>query len=296
MRALGLDGIEVRVEDILASRELVAGSSLVLEHADTYRGRGDLRPLVRHWIEAWGGRLAGAPAAAAQASDDKILAQARLAAAGLRVPRSRVIARGASLDVDGLRFPLVLKRPFEHGSRGVLRIAGPKALREASARWLARGDGALLAEELVEGRELAVAVLEERGRPRALPAVEALLGAGSLYTARLKGSAGPLPIAPARLEPAEARRVARAALRAFRALELRDYARFDLRLEPDGTPYLLEANARPSVEDGTELRLAAELAGMSFPELLARVLENAAVRHGDAALARRLREARRRLA
>ncbi|HVR75006.1 MAG TPA: ATP-grasp domain-containing protein [Planctomycetota bacterium] len=286
VRALGLKWVLIPVEDILASRERIRSADLVIEHADTYRGRGDLRPLVRHWIEAWGGRLAGAPAAAAQVADDKIEAQARLKDAGLRVPRSRVLDPMSVDGARGLRFPLVLKEPFEHGSRGVKLARTRKAL--GAWRRRSRAAGVVLAEEFVEGREIAVSVVEVNGHPRALPAVEVLLEARGIYSPRIKWGPGALPIAPARLDLRGAQRVASACLRAFEVLRLRDYARFDLRLGAGGEPCFLEANARPSVEEGTELRLAAELVRIPFPDLLLEILRNAARRHGDRALLRRL--------
>jgi D-alanine-D-alanine ligase len=282
LRALGLRGVEVCVEELAAAREAIATADLVLEHAETLLGRGDLRPLVRHTIEAWGGRLVGSTAAAAHAADDKIEARRRLEAAGLRVPRAAVAgspreARRAALE---LGLPVMLKRPFEHGSRGVRRCDTAREVEAAARRWLEAGDLELLVEEFVAGRELAAAVVEVDGRPRALPTVEVHLRPGATYSARIKWAAGPLPIAAARLHRGERRAVEAAALRAFRALRLRDYARFDLRLPPDGRPCFLEANARPSVEPGTELRLAAALAGWSFPGLLAAILASAWRRHG----------------
>ena len=293
LRALGLRGLEVCVEELPAARAAIAAADLVLEHAESFHGRGDLRPLVRHTIEAWGGRLAGSPAAAAQAADDKIEASRRLAAARLSVPRSATVRSpaGARAAAGALGLPVVLKRPFEHGSRGVVRCDTTAGAGTRARRWLRRGDDELLVEEMVPGRELAAAVIEARGVTRVLPIVEVRLADGALYTEGIKWAAGPLPIAPARLPARVRREVETAARRAFRALGLRDYARFDLRLPPGGRPCFLEANARPSVEPGTELRLAAQLAGLSFPRLLAAILAGAARRHGDARLAGRIETA-----
>jgi D-alanine-D-alanine ligase len=240
-------------------------------------GRQSLRPFVRHVLEALHANVAGTSAGAAQAADDKIEAQRRLRAAGLYVPRSTAISEeGRHPD---LRFPLVVKRPFHHGSRGLRVVRSPRQLREVLRRWLPE-EGEVLAEELVEGRELAAAVLEARGQAIALPVIEVDLGRRITYGAAMKWGDEPLPIAPAILDALSRARIAAAALRAFRALALRDYARFDLRLTPAGDPVLLEVNVRPSVEDGTELRLAAAQAGLEGPELVAVILDSAARRSG----------------
>jgi len=52
-----------------------------------------------------------------------------------------------------------------------------------------------------------------------------------------------------------------------------------MRLRPSGSFCFPEANARPSVEDGTALRFASQLAGLDGPQLLASILANAAWRH-----------------
>jgi D-alanine-D-alanine ligase len=298
LRELGFRAVDVAVEDLGASRGIIARSDLVFEHTDTFRGRGDLRPLVRHQIESWGGRLAGAPAAAAQAADDKIECRRRLEAAGLAVARGGVIEglnHGGPILPRGLSYPVVLKRPFEHGSRGVALIGGPSALRETTRRWRRAGEGALLAEEIVDGKELALAVIERGGRPVALPAIEVRLPRGALYTRRRKWGAGPLPVAEASLESADRGRIEADAIRAFSVLGLRDYARFDVRLAPGAAaggrrgggrlrPIFLEANVRPSLEDGTELRSAARAAGIDDRSLVATILASAAARHGRGAV------------
>ncbi len=245
---------------------------------------------MRHVLESWGARLAGSPAAAAQVADDKIEAQRRLRAAGLRVPRSRELVEAGGR--NGLRFPLVLKRPFEHGSRGVVRVASGPDLAARARRWLAAGDGTLLAEEIVEGRELAAGVIEVDGHPHALPIVEVQLAKMGTYTRKMKWSDAALPIEEARLGQRAKEMIQTQALRAFQVLGLRDYARFDIRLATGGTPFFLEANVRPSIEDGTELRLAAELGGLALEGLVAAIIESAAYRFGDASLAARVRTAR----
>lgn len=250
------------------------------------RGRADLRPLVRERIERWGARIAGAPAPAARLADDKAAARRRLREAGVPGPRWVTIrdARRPEADLDGLRFPVVAKRPLDHGSRGVTFVRRPDDL-SAAVRSLSGGRGlagrqAILLEEHVEGPEIAASIIEAGGRPRLLPLVEVVLGRSAIYGAGSKWGRDALPIRPARLPAATDRRVRRAALRAFRALGLRDYGRVDLRIDPSGIPRVLEVNARPSVEPGTEFILAGRLAGLGIEDLLSLILFSAARRHG----------------
>ncbi len=286
--ALGLEGLVVAVEEMSARRDALAEAALVIEYADAYRGRGELRPLVRHQLASWGARLVGAPAAAGQTSDDKIAARARLARAGLPVAAGRLLtATGAPHDPTWT-FPAVVKRPFEHGSRGVRQVKDGAALSALAARWFKKGDAALLVEEFVDGRELALSVIEREDGPHCLPPLEIPLPKGALYTHKRKwGRDGPSPLR-AELPETETDLLRMAALSAFRTLGLADLARFDIRLSPKG-PVFLEANVRPSVEPGAALPVAASLAGLSWHEAARLVLLAAARRHGEGDVVRRLR-------
>jgi methylase of polypeptide subunit release factors len=68
---------------------------------------------------------------------------------------------------------------------------------------------------------------------------------------------------------------------AFRALGLRDYARFDIRLSSGGTLFFLEANTTPSLEPLEALALSARWAGLDYPALVERML-SAALRRYEA--------------
>jgi len=75
-------------------------------------------------------------------------------------------------------------------------------------------------------------------------------------------------------------RIERAALLTFRALKLRDYARLDFRISSEtGELYLLEANPNPYLEKQSELAMAAAHRGISYTQLIARILESAVARY-----------------
>src|SRR5262249_17434683 len=61
--------------------------------------------------------------------------------------------------------------------------------------------------------------------------------------------------------------------RICRTLELDGYARVDLRLDKDGTPYFIEANPNPEIAPGEELAQSALHDGVAYPELLNRILQ-----------------------
>jgi methylase of polypeptide subunit release factors len=168
-------------------------------------------------------------------------------------------------------------------SRGLV-LARDRA--EASARLadlLSRFAQPILVETFIPGREFAVSVVDGPGGLELLPPLEWTTGNGpyEVLTEDFKLQVvepGSRDAARAVLAPGELRELEAYSLAAFRALGLRDYARFDVRRSPGGTFYFMEANVTPSMEPEEALALSAHWAGMDFPALLDRILVSAAKR------------------
>jgi D-alanine-D-alanine ligase len=77
---------------------------------------------------------------------------------------------------------------------------------------------------------------------------------------------------PAAVAPALAARIGDVALRAFRAVGGWGYGRVDMRLDEDEVPRVLEVNCNPLLDRGVGLARSAERAGISFPQLLQRIV------------------------
>ena len=82
------------------------------------------------------------------------------------------------------------------------------------------------------------------------------------------------PVCPAQLKAKEEFLIRDVALRAYKILECRDYARVDIRLRND-VPYILEINANPDISPGAGLARAARAFGLSYPKLIDRILQMA---------------------
>ena len=76
------------------------------------------------------------------------------------------------------------------------------------------------------------------------------------------------------------REVGRISKRTYRALQLRDYARIDLRLSPEGKPYVIEANPNPYLAWGEDYAESALEGGIDYEELIDRILRLALARAG----------------
>lgn len=74
-------------------------------------------------------------------------------------------------------------------------------------------------------------------------------------------------------------RIVEACRTAYRALWLRDYARLDLRLTPDGQLWMLAANANPFISYGHDMANAAAKAGMEYGDFIQRIVDAAVARY-----------------
>jgi D-alanine-D-alanine ligase len=74
------------------------------------------------------------------------------------------------------------------------------------------------------------------------------------------------------LAPEAAARIQNVAKRIYKTLELDGYARIDFRLAADGTPYFLEANPNPEIAESQEFAAAAKHVGITYLDLLQRIL------------------------
>lgn len=121
----------------------------------------------------------------------------------------------------------------------------------------------ILAERMIQGRELTVGILGDR----VLPPVEIIPKAG-FYDYHNKYQAGCTEeVCPAHLTEATVARLNDVSRRAFEALRLRGYARFDYILDADGTPWCLEANTLPGMTPLSLLPLSAKADGIDYDSL-----------------------------
>jgi D-alanine-D-alanine ligase len=233
---------------------------------------------VQELLEILGIPFTGPGVLACARCADKVLAKHELRGAGVPTPdwfafnetafREFGAADALSDLEERLSFPLVIKPSRGGSSLGVKFAASwfevPEALVSAFSY-----DNRVLLERFVEGRELAVSVLGEEP----LPMVEVIPGDGDRYDFEARYEIGRTEFAcPAQLGDEEAAAVTAAAVGAYEALGCSGFSRVDLILAADG-PQVLEVNAIPGLTDTSLLPQSAEAAGMTFEQLVERILE-----------------------
>ncbi len=224
---------------------------------------------------------------------DKVMTKHLLQAEGLPTPDFFAFSRTAFRELgaadtlpaieERLGFPIVVK-PSRQGSALGIKFAAaaddvPGALVSAFSY-----DERVLLERHVQGRDLAVSVLEGPGGPAALPVVEAVPADGDPYDYESRYDIGRTTfVCPAELSEELTERAQSLALTTYELLGCRGFGRVDLMLSEDGDLAVLEANSIPGLTDTSLLPQAAEAAGVSFEQLVERILELALGRAGAGA-------------
>ena len=280
-----------RVEDALErlGHEVVpldAGSDLVRrlneERPDVafvaMHGLGGEDGTAQELLEILGIPFTGPGVAACTRCMDKVLAKHAMREVGIPTPdflafnqtafRELGAADSLSQLEQRLGFPLVVKPSRGGSSLGVKFAASAAEVPQALISAFSYDDRVLL-ERFAAGRELAVSVLGDE----ALPVVEAIPADGDSYDFEARYEIGRTSfVCPAELSESERAAVTEAALGTYRALGCSGFARIDLILGEAG-PQVLEANAIPGLTDTSLLPQAAEAAGLSFEQLVERILD-----------------------
>ena len=150
--------------------------------------------------------------------------------------------------------------------------------------------GRWFAEEFIDGREFNIAVLQGPDGPAVLPMAEMVFEAWPADRPRIVGYAAKWDDASFESvqtvrhfgvetkEPALAAKLKSACERCWEIFDLTGYARVDFRVTKDGEPLVLEINTNPGIAPDAGFAAAAAQAGMSYDELIARILAAASLR------------------
>ena len=219
-------------------------------------------------------------------SREKALSKKLLVYHRIRVPAFHAFPMGLKVKRPRqLAFPLIVKSLTEHASLGISKasiVYDDSELSERVKFVHRRIKTDAIAEQYIEGREVYVSVLGN-DRLTALPARELVIesehsDAPVIATEKVKHDLeyqerhGIEQKPAVDLLPAVESALPHLSKRIYRILGLSGYARIDYRVSPDGQIWCLEANPNPEISKGEEFASAAAQAGISYPELLQRLL------------------------
>ncbi len=232
---------------------------------------------VAKTLEMLGFIFTGAGSDTLALSEDKPSVKQRLHAAGVSIPPWRVYT---STSPDGWNhFPAIVKPAFEHCSYGVTNEAVALNSGELNKRIdyiMETFDQPVLVEEFIDGREFHVTIVGN-GDPEIFPIAEMDFSTITdikkrlcTYDSKFDPSSEQYQSIklrlPALLTKKEELDLRKTALKAYSAIDCRDYARLDIRLR-NGIFYVLDVNPNADLSPDTSSALAAEASGLSYGQL-----------------------------
>jgi D-alanine-D-alanine ligase len=264
VNAFGVDGLPALVSAIESGK--------VDRVFNIMHGGAGENGVVQGLLEGLGVPYTGSGVLGSALTLDKIRTKQVWLSLGLPTPKYERLAVGSSVDHAAARigYPLIVKPALEGSSVGVSRVFKPENLSDAIS--LATGYGRdLLMEQLIEGGEYTVAVLGDV----ALPSIR-IESAGEYYDYHAKYIADDTRYVCPGLEGAEELAIRELALHAFQASGASGWGRVDVMRDRSGANWLLEVNTTPGMTSHSLVPKAAAAAGISFAELVWRILETSA--------------------
>ena len=209
---------------------------------------------------------------------DKNLTKTLYASRGIRTPEWLCVRRGGRIEareiVNRLGLPLMVKPCSQGSSIGMSMVEGEADLPHALDRAFEVEERAVL-EQYISGREITGGVLG-LDRPEALPIVEIRPGDEHLFfDTSAKYDNETIELCPAPLDGEVTLQAQKIALAAHDVLGLRAYSRTDMMVTDSGEIFAIETNTIPGMTPASLFPKAASAAGISFSELLDRLIDMA---------------------
>src|SRR5579884_953449 len=200
---------------------------------------------------------------------------------GLRTPSFKIFTTGKE-SPDGLNFPLIVKPNLEDGSLGIDSesvVWDIESLRKKVRATIKEFKRPVIVEEYIDGREFNVSILGDKaiaigevefsGLPEGKPRVVSYRAKWDRESDEYKGTS---TICPANLDRKTENRIRDIALKAFRAIGCRDYARVDMRMDSLRRIYVIEVNPNPDISPDSGFSRALKAAGLSYEAFVDRVI------------------------
>jgi D-alanine-D-alanine ligase len=292
VNALGVhDDVSVTIGDLRKRRP-----DVVFNLCESVSGDSRFEPLLPLLMEKEGIAFTGSGSFALSLALHKHKAKELLRARHVPTPDALLVSRADQ--TISLPFPLIVKPSREDASVGIYSesvVWQPEALRVRVEHVITQYRQPALVERYIEGREIYVSLLGRLGdNPEALPFFEIdfsdlpadrprIVSFDGKWVETSVEYAGTKPVL-CELSQDLRERVADAARGAFEALELRDYGRVDIRLDADGTPYVIDVNPNCDLShQAGGFSRAARAAGLTYDDVILRLLDLALSRrtHAD---------------
>ena len=210
-------------------------------------------------------------------------------------PNFKTISSLDDLNDIKLNYPLIVKPSHEGTSKGIFNdsyVENFNDLIKISEIRLKQYDQNLIIEEFIDGREFTVTIIGNSDPYEILPPVEISFEnipkqarAFCSYEVKTIWDDPDSTVCPANITRKQELKLRDAALRAYKAINCRDFGRVDLRLDNNDNPFVLEINPLPGMSYSPEVNhsmiKAAKTAGYEYQEYILRLLNEGIKRYGN---------------
>lgn len=218
---------------------------------------------------------------------DKIKTKQILKGHKIPTPKFAIFPRKikSRICLNNLKFPMIIKPSKEDGSIGLKTDSIVNSKEELILKInevIEKYNQPVLVEEFIEGREVYVGILG-REDLEILPLTEMEFNLPKGYNNFLPYEAkwdtesvyysGYEAICPAKIEPKIEAKLKKFAKKAYRLFEIRDYGRFDFRIDKAGKIYLLDINPNPDISEDISIARMAKAKNISYEDFIKRILE-----------------------
>ncbi|MCU4177048.1 ATP-grasp domain-containing protein [Carboxylicivirga sp. N1Y90] len=183
-------------------------------------------------------------------------------------------------NMESVKFPVIVKPKMESVSFGLKVVYNQEDLREAVHFIVTEFSQQALVEQFIRGREFCVGLLGN-SPVETFPVLEIDLDGDpdAIQTVDDKKHKPKRKVCPANISAELSEKMQKISVDAFKALNLRDFARVDIRLDEEDNIYLLEINSMASMGESGSYPAAAKVAGYNYESLVNKMLDVASVRY-----------------
>ena len=218
---------------------------------------------------------------------DKVMAKKIFIAEKIPTPKFFEVSSVDALEnFNHHKFPLIVKPRFEGSSKGLSessRVETKDELVKQVDYIVSTYKQPALVEEFISGQEFTVAVVGN-DPPETLPVVQIKIDGklklnDKFYTFARITSDRLEYVCPAKISAELKKKLDELALRTYLAVECRDFGRVDFRVDNEGKPYVLEINPLPSLSTEDVFMLLAKNVGITYEQMIGRILSSAIKRN-----------------
>jgi len=263
--------------------------NVIFNLADQFKNNRAFDQNIASFLELQGLHFTGCGSSGLLLCKNKGISKKILGYHRIHVPNFVTIARGKRIARPRkLNFPILVKPLKEEASLGISQasfVENDDQFKERVQFIHEKYDNDVIAEEYIEGRELYVGILGNH-RLQVFPIRELVFkevppDEPKIATYKAKWDEeyrkrwGLENRFAEGLDPIVARKIEATCKRIYRLLTIDGYARIDLRLTPKNEIYFIEANPNPILAEDEDIAQAAQKAGLTYPDLINRIMRTA---------------------